>query len=123
MNALLSAIGQNFRRSLPYLKPPTLQFHSLRRALPNGNTLYNQINNSQTINLLQPNVPSLWQACGFKVKGVLKKRCKDCYFVVRDSRRYVLCPTHGRHKLMSKLKYFKNRITLTHATQGKFRPW
>ncbi|XP_038626409.1 39S ribosomal protein L36, mitochondrial [Tachyglossus aculeatus] len=37
-------------------------------------------------------------ALGFKTKGVLKKRCKDCYFVKRRGRWFVLCKTHPRHK-------------------------
>ncbi|KAL1783192.1 39S ribosomal protein L36, mitochondrial [Sigmodon hispidus] len=35
---------------------------------------------------------------GFKNKGVLKKRCRDCYMVKRRGRWYVLCKTNPRHK-------------------------
>ncbi|XP_075831827.1 large ribosomal subunit protein bL36m [Microtus pennsylvanicus] len=43
---------------------------------------------------LLPLQPSL----GFKTKGVLKKRCRDCYMVKRRGRWFVLCKTNPRHK-------------------------
>ncbi|XP_007653713.2 39S ribosomal protein L36, mitochondrial [Ornithorhynchus anatinus] len=51
--------------------------------------------------------PLLWRAplpalrpaaLGFKTKGVLRKRCKDCYFVKRRGRWFILCKSHPRHK-------------------------
>lgn len=60
---------------------------------------------------------------GFKVKGRLKRRCKDCYFVVRQERTYVICKTHPRHKQMSQMKKPKNLWILTDATQSKVRQW
>uniref|UniRef100_F6R2H4 Ribosomal protein n=1 Tax=Monodelphis domestica TaxID=13616 RepID=F6R2H4_MONDO len=44
--------------------------------------------------LLRPFQPIL----GFKTKAVLKKRCKDCYFVKRRGRWFVYCATNPRHK-------------------------
>lgn len=60
---------------------------------------------------------------GFKIKGRLKRRCKDCYFVVRQERHYVMCKSHGRHKQMSMKKSEKNSWILTDATQSKVRQW
>lgn len=34
--------------------------------------------------LLQSFVPTIQQSCGMKVKGKLRRRCKDCYFVWRE---------------------------------------
>lgn len=74
--------------------------------------------------LLQPTLNPLVQlANGFKIKGRLKRRCKDCYFVVRQERTYVMCKSHGRHKQMSMKKSEKNSWILTDATQSKFRAW
>ncbi|XP_012516939.1 PREDICTED: 39S ribosomal protein L36, mitochondrial [Propithecus coquereli] len=50
--------------------------------------------------------PPLWAgpasclqpALGFKTKGVLRKRCKDCYLVKRRGRWFIYCKTHPRHK-------------------------
>ncbi|XP_012629616.1 large ribosomal subunit protein bL36m [Microcebus murinus] len=42
--------------------------------------------------------PCLQPALGFKTKGVLRKRCKDCYLVKRRGRWFVYCKTHPRHK-------------------------
>uniref|UniRef100_A0A2M4C306 Ribosomal protein n=1 Tax=Anopheles marajoara TaxID=58244 RepID=A0A2M4C306_9DIPT len=67
--------------------------------------------------------PLLNLACGFKVKGRLKRRCKDCYFVMRQERLYVICKTHPRHKQMSMKKHDRNTWFLTDATQGKERAW
>ncbi|XP_074056042.1 large ribosomal subunit protein bL36m [Macrotis lagotis] len=43
-------------------------------------------------------LPSFQPALGFKTKAVLKKRCKDCYFVKRRGRWFVYCETNPRHK-------------------------
>jgi large subunit ribosomal protein L36 len=63
-------------------------------------------------------------ACGLKQKGVLKKRCKDCYFVYRDSRKYVMCKTHPRHKATAFAPREKfTWIVSPGPMQGKERPW
>ncbi|XP_043850855.1 39S ribosomal protein L36, mitochondrial [Dromiciops gliroides] len=43
-------------------------------------------------------LPAFQPALGFKTKAVLKKRCKDCYFVKRRGRWFVYCETNPRHK-------------------------
>uniref|UniRef100_A0A4X2M2E9 Ribosomal protein n=2 Tax=Vombatus ursinus TaxID=29139 RepID=A0A4X2M2E9_VOMUR len=43
-------------------------------------------------------LPSFQPALGFKTKAVLKKRCKNCYFVKRRGRWFVYCETNPRHK-------------------------
>lgn len=73
--------------------------------------------------LLTPVSSIINQVAGFKVKGRLKRRCKDCYFVVRQQRHYVICPTHPRHKQMSMKKREYKSWILTHATQSKVRPY
>nr|CAD7258729.1 unnamed protein product [Timema shepardi] len=73
--------------------------------------------------LLNSFVPMFIPVCGFKVKGKLKRRCKDCYFVMRQERLYVICKTHPRHKQMAMKKKEKNTWILTHATQGPIRAW
>lgn len=67
--------------------------------------------------------PQLIQSCGFKVKGRVYRRCRDCYLVVRKERLYNICPTHPRHKAMSMVKKPKSTWILSHATQGKKRLW
>lgn len=37
-------------------------------------------------------------SAGMKTKSSLKRRCKDCFFVVRRGRLFVYCKTHPRHK-------------------------
>ncbi|KAJ3616363.1 hypothetical protein MTP99_003892 [Tenebrio molitor] len=70
-----------------------------------------------------PVVHDITPSCGFKVKGRVRRRCKDCYMVMREQRMYVLCKTHPRHKQMTLAKDPKNTWILSHATQGKVRPW
>lgn len=68
--------------------------------------------------------PALSQpSCGFKLKHVLKRRCKDCYFVVRENRLHVICKTHPRHKQLAITKHEKSTWILTHATQSPIRPY
>jgi large subunit ribosomal protein L36 len=73
--------------------------------------------------LLTPFVPTLVPNCGFKVVGKLKKRCKDCYKVVRQERTYIICKTKPRHKQMSMKKDEDKTWILTSATMGPKRPW
>ncbi|XP_014033441.1 39S ribosomal protein L36, mitochondrial isoform X1 [Salmo salar] len=40
----------------------------------------------------------LQPASGMKTKSALKRRCKDCFFVVRRGRLFVFCKAHPRHK-------------------------
>uniref|UniRef100_A0A0F7Z4L7 Ribosomal protein n=1 Tax=Crotalus adamanteus TaxID=8729 RepID=A0A0F7Z4L7_CROAD len=41
---------------------------------------------------------NLQPVAGMKCKMVIKKRCKDCYFVRRKGRLYIYCKTFPRHK-------------------------
>ena len=71
----------------------------------------------------QPTTPSLVQVCGMKQKVVLKRRCKDCNFVMRRGRLHVLCKAKPRHNQMMTQKKEKSTWILTHATQSIRRPW
>lgn len=77
----------------------------------------------QSAGILQSTTPLLQLSCGFKVKGLLKRRCKDCYYVIRENRGYIICKTHPRHKQMAMVKKPESKWILTHATQSKVRPW
>lgn len=73
--------------------------------------------------LLQPSSLTITSERGFKQMGKLKRRCKDCFFVMRHERLYVLCKTHPRHKQMQMKKKEKNTWILTDATQSPQRAW
>ncbi len=81
------------------------------------------VTNSPSSILQSFSPPLLQQSCGFKVKGLLKRRCKDCYYVVRQSRGYIICKTHPRHKQMAMVKRPEHKWILTDATQSKIRPF
>lgn len=68
-------------------------------------------------------IPLVNQSCGFKFKRVLKRRCKDCYYVVRENRLHVICKTHPRHKQLAITQPEKSTWILTHAMQSKVRPY
>lgn len=78
---------------------------------------------NEGLQLLTPKVPFLLSSCGFKVKRKLKRRCKDCYFVVRRGRVFVICETHPRHKQMSMKAPAEVNWIVTHASQSPVRPW
>ncbi|XP_055912201.1 39S ribosomal protein L36, mitochondrial [Eupeodes corollae] len=91
-------------------------------ALPSS-VMQPQLTGSYIQRFLAPINTIISQVAGFKVKGRLKRRCKDCYFVIRDRRHYVICPTHPRHKQMSMKKRDYKTWILTDATQSKVRPF
>uniref|UniRef100_A0A0A9XKQ8 Ribosomal protein n=1 Tax=Lygus hesperus TaxID=30085 RepID=A0A0A9XKQ8_LYGHE len=101
---------------------------SISRALVNSiqkswySSLFARCHEPRSLLSLPPPVSSM-QVAGFKVKYALKRRCKDCYFVVRQERRYVMCPTHPRHKQMAPIKKPRYTWILTHASYSKVRPW
>uniref|UniRef100_A0A3Q0S3Z8 Ribosomal protein n=1 Tax=Amphilophus citrinellus TaxID=61819 RepID=A0A3Q0S3Z8_AMPCI len=45
----------------------------------------------QHVSCIQP-------SAGMKTKSALKRRCKDCFFVIRRGRLFVFCKTNPRHK-------------------------
>lgn len=73
--------------------------------------------------LLQPSTTAVVAHRGMKQVGNCKRRCKDCYFVVRQERLFVMCKTHSRHKQMSMKKRQRNTWILTDATQSPQRAW
>lgn len=113
--ALCSRIFQTF--ALP--KSPNSQTH-LSSCLSNNaissvsaarffSSCFGQIRTSQ---LFQPfaashlfqmtkHIPvTLTQVRNYKVRAVLKRRCKSCYFVKRQNRMFVECKAKPRHKQM-----------------------
>jgi len=69
------------------------------------------LNNSQS--------PLVQQVAGMKNRGELRKRCKHCYFIIKDERKYVMCTVHPRHKAAGKVVAdMQGNMILTHATQG-----
>lgn len=87
------------------------------------NHIQSNLSGHDTSNLLQPILPTYNPVCGFKAKGKLQLRCKDCYFLAKNERWFVLCKTHPRHKQVQiKKKEYKTWI-LTSASQSKIRGW
>lgn len=109
---------------LSVLKNTILQFSkNSPRTVISGFHLLSFPNKVPVRNILVPKLQNLMQTCGLKIKGVVKRRCKDCYMVMRDQRLYVECKTYGRHRQVSMAKKPKNTWILSHATQSKVRPW
>lgn len=75
------------------------------------------------LNILQPASILINIQRGMKQVGRVRRRCKDCYFVMRQERLYVMCKSHPRHKQMNMAKKPKNTWILTDATQSMTRAW
>lgn len=108
-----------FTQSTSILKNHCLRSFSVLTA----NNATPKANNQLTKSLLQPPSLTINPERGMKQMGVLKRRCKDCYFVMREERLFVMCKTHPRHKQMAMKKKPKNTWILTDATQSKQRAW
>lgn len=98
-------------------------FHMLAPILTNtrANTFLTQQNTPKM--LAAPSLPQLIQTCGMKSKDSVRRRCQDCYLVVRQGILYNMCKTHPRHKQMKKHLKAKFTWMLSHASQSKVRPW
>jgi ribosomal protein L36 len=69
--------------------------------------------------LAPPPAPGLLPSAGIMHRAELRKRCKHCYFVVKDEQRFVLCTAKPRHYTAQKLTATKyGNMIMTHATQG-----
>ncbi|XP_046659333.1 54S ribosomal protein RTC6, mitochondrial [Homalodisca vitripennis] len=114
MNFLANTLKLSLTRSSVYLRPIT-----------RSSIFTEDVASRVTKAFLQPVLPCLTLVSGFKVKYTVKRRCKDCYMVVRDGRMYNICPTHPRHKQMSFTPSQKTLNTryITWASQSKIRPW
>ena len=57
---------------------------------------------------------------GMKLVSTPKRRCKHCYIVIEDERKYVFCDKFPRHKqaALQPGPLMKVSKILTHATQG-----
>lgn len=111
---LPSCPSTSISRSFHYIMGPT------SHRIPSMNPISASPLN---VGILQSTSPLMQLSCGFKVKGLLKRRCKDCYYVVRQNRGYIICKTHPRHKQMAMVKRPESKWILTHATQSKIRPY
>jgi ribosomal protein L36 len=75
------------------------------------------------LNLLTPVLPQVYQLCGIKLKGFVKRYCKDCHFITRRGRLFVYCKKYSNHKQMVMQKKEKFTRILTFASQKKIRDW
>ena len=59
------------------------------------------------------------QSAGIKHKAHVNKRCRHCYFQVKDEQLYVMCTANPKHynAVRQKNKKWGNYV-FTHATQG-----
>lgn len=130
---IIASFGMTTNRLSPIsnLRESTERFYHVLTAAPShsllqsiAGTKFTQIPADQSKSLLRSNGgPLMLQSCGFKVKGRLRRRCKDCYFVVRQERKYVICKTHPRHKQMALKRKEHNSYIMTHWTLHKTREW
>eukprot|EP00088_Acartia_fossae_P001516 TRINITY_DN10589_c0_g1_i2.p1 TRINITY_DN10589_c0_g1~~TRINITY_DN10589_c0_g1_i2.p1 ORF type:complete len:177 (-),score=17.06 TRINITY_DN10589_c0_g1_i2:797-1327(-) len=89
--------------------------------LPNSiGQLSKQINDASNSVILSNTQSVLQQqSAGLKHRGLPKLRCKHCYFIVHEERKYVMCTAYPRHKQVSKATALKEgNMIMTHATQG-----
>ena len=69
--------------------------------------------------LLSPSSPLLVPGSGIKHVAHPKKRCRHCYFQVKDEQLFVMCTANAKHynAVRQKNKKWGNYV-MTHATAG-----
>lgn len=122
---IMNVLRRPFLNITQMFLPQVNKYHSLSLFItPSHIPVQHYVHNLKQSVLLQPNTVLLEQpVCGFKFKGVVKKRCKDCYIVVKDRQQIVLCKTHPRHKQKQIMPKEKDTWIITHRTYGRIRPW
>lgn len=112
----------NCQRSFHHLRTPTTTTTIATIGKPLATTI-GAAAGTQPLLLQCLALPMVNQTCGFKFKRVLKRRCRDCYFVVRQNRLQVICKTHPRHKQLAITAPEESSWILTHAMQSPVRPY
>ena len=87
-----------------------------------SNSFQNGCKTNLTQKFLQPVQLTMVEqpSAGMKLVNDPKRRCKHCYIVIEDERKYVFCDKYPRHKQAAVRpgpKFKVSRI-MTHATQG-----
>jgi len=77
------------------------------------------VSSNSTQSFLKPSSVVTTQTAGIKHVGELTKRCRHCYFAVKDEQRFVMCTAKPRHYQAQKQPFKKwGLFIMTHATQG-----
>lgn len=113
--------GSISSRKLPQPLSSFKNYHTLFKAMDMNNQ--KQLNYNIYSSLLSPAAILSIPVCGFKFKGVVERRCKDCYIVVKDRQKIVLCKTHPRHKQKEIVPAEKDTWIITQRTRSRIRPW
>ncbi|KAL0822532.1 hypothetical protein ABMA28_004579 [Loxostege sticticalis] len=111
------------QRLLSIVKTVSSLGSTLTRTVAITPNYFSAMKNVTGNNLLTPCTPMINPVCNLKIKGRVRRRCKSCYFVIRDERLYVMCPKFPRHKQAAMKPKPINTWILTHASQSKVRPW
>jgi large subunit ribosomal protein L36 len=121
---------RNIVRLCPVILQPQLKIFNgnfVNAAIKNFSSFNPAIQSTSIVQtsapFLQPSSTLLNAVRGMKMKGHLRLRCKDCYFVRRFQRLFVMCKAKPRHKQMSMKKKPINTWTMVDATQSKKRAW
>lgn len=129
MNAglMLKSVYQAIDSVVPkILTIPTMQnilTHRIHYICREKLSSQNSLSNHNTHFLLRPVLPTYNLICGLKTKGRLQLRCKDCYYLCKNERWYVMCKTHPRHKQVQRKKREYKTWIITWASQSKIRGW
>lgn len=83
----------------------------------------NNLPNHNASVILKSVTPMYNSVCDFKTRGCLQLRCKDCFYLSRFGRLYVLCKKHPRHKQVQMIKKEYKTWIVTSASQSKTRGW
>ena len=72
---------------------------------------------------LKPTSCSVVPVNNFQTRVHVRKQCPHCYYMWRESRKYVYCKKHPSHNQQTKIPKDKERFIITHKTHGRIRPW
>ena len=110
-------------RPINYTK--TFEINKLVRgycSLQANSLNHNALRNHTSLKFLSPTQSKITeqQKAGMKLVNNPKRRCKHCYIVIEDERKYVFCDKYPRHKqaTLRPGPIMKVSKIMTHATQG-----
>ena len=95
------------------------QYSSLVKITTND-SISNQKWSTRVLLPVIPTTNTVPPKAGMKLVNNPKRRCKHCYIVIEDERKFVFCDKYPRHKQATKRPgpIIKVSRIMTHATQG-----
>nr|XP_033321123.1 uncharacterized protein LOC117217549 [Megalopta genalis] len=117
----MGSIGPQVLSASPTIATRTMHYMNVKQSTSILTNIFsNKINSGS---LLLPFVPIYNITCGLKMKTILHRRCRKCYEVWKNDRKYIICKEHPRHNQVERKPQPYKLWKLSSVSQKPKRDW